>query len=71
MKTDDEIDSIMNAVPIQWRWHWCTVRECGCMGCVQVGLKDKTLTYEEWLNWNKRHPKPLTPDDSIIIYIFD
>lgn len=39
MKTDEQIDVIMQAIPEQWRNRWCTAELCGCLGCVQTGNK--------------------------------
>lgn len=41
MKTDAQIDAIMNAIPERWRRNWCGGERgpCACLGCVQTGNK--------------------------------
>lgn len=39
MKTEAQIDAIMNTIPEGWRTRWCggEYGACACMGCVQIG----------------------------------
>lgn len=39
MKTEAQIDAIMEAIPQEWRARWCGGERgpCACMGCVQIG----------------------------------
>lgn len=39
MKTNDQIDAIMAAIPASWRTRWCggEYGACSCLGCVQIG----------------------------------
>jgi hypothetical protein len=39
MKTEAQIDAIMDAIREQWRTRWCGGEHgpCACMGCVQIG----------------------------------
>ena len=39
MKTDEQVDSIMSAIPAEWRRNWCGGERgpCFCLGCVQIG----------------------------------
>lgn len=39
MKTEQEIDALMNQIPADWRKRWCGGERglCACMGCVQIG----------------------------------
>lgn len=38
MKSDTQIDAIMQAIPESWRTRWCGGERgpCACMGCVQI-----------------------------------
>lgn len=39
MKSEAQIDAIMDAIPERWRTRWCGGERgtCACMGCVQIG----------------------------------
>jgi hypothetical protein len=39
MKTHEQVDAIMHAIPEEWRHRWCggEYGPCACMGCVQIG----------------------------------
>lgn len=39
MKTDNELNEIMQTIPKEWHDRWCggEYGPCACMGCVQVG----------------------------------
>lgn len=39
MKTDQEVDAIMQTIPADWRRRWCGGERgaCACLGCVQIG----------------------------------
>jgi len=39
MKSEAQIDVIMDAIPEQWRTRWCGGERgaCACVGCVQIG----------------------------------
>lgn len=39
MRTDEEVDAIMQTIPEAWRQRWCGGENgpCACLGCVQVG----------------------------------
>jgi hypothetical protein len=43
MKTPEQVDAIMQRLPLEWRKRWCAAYEsesgCACMGCVQVGCR--------------------------------
>ena len=41
MKTDAEVNAIMDQIPAAWRMRWCggELGACACMGCVQTGNK--------------------------------
>ncbi len=47
MKTIDEINSIMNTIPKDWKNRWCGGESgpCACMGCVQIG--NRLIMYEK------------------------
>jgi hypothetical protein len=38
-KTEQQVDSIMAAIPEEWRRRWCGGERgaCACLGCVQIG----------------------------------
>lgn len=38
----ENIDAVMQTIPVEWRTRWCNAIEpggggCACMGCVQIG----------------------------------
>jgi len=39
MRTEAEIDALMEMIPLNWRARWCGGENgaCACMGCVQIG----------------------------------
>jgi len=39
MKTEAQVDEIMQQIPKDWRERWCGGERsaCACMGCVQIG----------------------------------
>lgn len=37
MSRADDVDAVMQTVPVKWRARWCEAEQCACMGCVQVG----------------------------------
>lgn len=39
MKSPEQVDAIMRAIPTGWRYRWCGGEDspCACMGCVQIG----------------------------------
>ncbi|HIH2744974.1 TPA: hypothetical protein ACYLN4_000643 [Burkholderia lata] len=39
MKSEEQIDAIMAAIPENWRRRWCGGERgaCACLGCVQIG----------------------------------
>lgn len=41
MKTDEQVDTIMLAIPKGWRSRWCggEAGSCACLGCVYTGSK--------------------------------
>ena len=41
MKTEKEVDEIMEGIPVGWRNRWCGGENgpCACLGCVQTGNK--------------------------------
>lgn len=39
MKTIEQVDAIMAAIPADWRQRWCMSGLCACLGCVQTGNK--------------------------------
>lgn len=53
MKTPEQIDALMAAIPEGWRYHWCGGERgpCACMGCVQIGnrtIMAETITGEKF-----------------------
>ena len=53
MKTNDQIDAIMSAIPESFRTRWCGGERgaCACMGCVQIGNRAviaRIITGEEY-----------------------
>jgi len=54
MKSQEQIDTIMSAIPEDWRRRWCGGERgaCACMGCVQIGNRAviaEKITGEKYL----------------------
>lgn len=39
MKTPEQIDQVMQSIPVEWQSRWCGGERgaCACLGCVQIG----------------------------------
>lgn len=54
------IDEAMAAMSERYRYRWCEVGWCGCLGCANAagGLLRLGFTKADWLSWVERNPKP-------------
>ena len=53
MKREEQVDAVMQAIPVRWRTRWCGAEQgaCACMGCVQTGNRQviaEKITGEPW-----------------------
>lgn len=53
MTRDEQVDAVMQAIPVRWRTRWCGAETgaCACMGCVQTGNRQviaEKITGEPW-----------------------
>lgn len=60
MNINTIIEEVKKA-PVGWRWKWCEADACACSGCINRGAKSN-LTKQEWDEFIKRYPAPLTSE---------
>jgi len=58
--TKEEVNKIMQSLPLEWRYRWCEAGPCCCLGCANVSgnVKAKGVTKAEWEEWVKDNPEP-------------
>lgn len=52
------IQTIMQAIPSDWRYTWCESEVCGCLGCANRsgGATASGVLKSEWQKWVKDNP---------------
>jgi len=55
----NDINIIMNKMPLEWCYKWCENRICCCLGCANVsgGLTKNGFTKQDWQKWVNENPK--------------
>jgi len=58
--TKEEVNKIMQSIPLDWRYRWCEARVCCCLGCVNKAgnILAKGVTKAEWEEWVRDNPEP-------------
>ncbi len=56
----NELNKIMESMPIDWRYYWCDSIFCACSGCANSsgGLNKNGVKKEDWTKWVEENPKP-------------
>lgn len=69
----EEVNKIMQSIPLDWRYRWCEARVCCCLGCANAsgGAKAKGVTKADWEEWVRNNPAPEKDKRGNYIWIGD
>lgn len=51
------INEVMEAMPEEWRYHWCRARVCACRGCANHRVRKAGFTEVDWKGWVKKNER--------------